>query len=62
VIAAPALAVMAGSAQLPNAEALRASIPNFSAVQLPGTGHFLMMEQPDEFNALLREFLTGIDF
>jgi pimeloyl-ACP methyl ester carboxylesterase len=62
VIAAPALAVMAGSAQLPNAEALRDSMPNFSAVQLPGTGHFLMMEQPDEFNALLREFLTGIDF
>ena len=62
VIQAPALAIMAGTAQLPSAEALQETIPNFSAVQVPGTGHFLMMEKPDEFNVLLREFLVEINF
>lgn len=62
VIDAPALAVMAGTAQMPDVESMRATIPNFSAVQVEGTAHFLMMEKPDEFNALLRDFLEEIEF
>ena len=62
IIAAPALAVVAGTATLPDIEAMRAIVPNFEAAQVPGTGHFLMMEKPAEFNRLLSEFLEQIDF
>ena len=62
VIDAPALAVVAGTATLPDIEAMRAIVPNFEAAQVPGTGHFLMMEKPAEFNRLLSEFLEQIDF
>lgn len=53
---------MAGTGQLPNTDVVREIIPDFDAVQLPGTGHFLMMEKPAEFNAIMREFLEEIDF
>jgi len=62
VIEAPALAVVAGTASLPDVEAMRAIVPNFEAAQVPGTGHFLMMEKPAEFNRLLADFLEQIDF
>jgi pimeloyl-ACP methyl ester carboxylesterase len=62
VVQAPALAVVAGTADLPNAETMRAVVPNFEATQVAGTGHFLMMEKPAEFNRLLSEFLEQIDF
>jgi pimeloyl-ACP methyl ester carboxylesterase len=41
---------------------MREIVPNFEAAQVPGTGHFLMMEKPDEFNRLLAGFLEKIDF
>jgi pimeloyl-ACP methyl ester carboxylesterase len=62
VVQAPALAVVAGTADFPNAEAVRQVVPNFEATQVAGTGHFLMMEKPAEFNRLLSEFLEQIDF
>ena len=62
VIEAPALAVVAGTAALPDADAMREILPNFEAAQVPGTGHFLMMEKPEEFNRLLAGFLEKIDF
>jgi pimeloyl-ACP methyl ester carboxylesterase len=62
VIEAPALAVIASTGQVPNLERTREVIPRFETAQVPGTGHFLMMEKPDEFNALLREFLAEIGF
>ena len=34
----------------------------FQAAQVPGTGHFLMMEKPAEFNRMLADFLEQIDF
>jgi pimeloyl-ACP methyl ester carboxylesterase len=61
-ISAPALAIVAGTARIPDAEIVREIIPNFEATQLAGTGHFLMMEKPDEFNRLLAGFLDRIDF
>jgi pimeloyl-ACP methyl ester carboxylesterase len=33
--------------------------PQFEVLTLPDSGHFLMMEHPDEFNALLRRELTA---
>jgi len=62
IVQAPALAVVAGTAALPNVEAMREIVPDFEAAQVPGTGHFLMMEKPAEFNRLLAGFLDKIDF
>jgi sigma-B regulation protein RsbQ len=36
--------------------------PNGTAVEVPGTGHFVMMEKPAEFNRLLAEFLPKANF
>jgi pimeloyl-ACP methyl ester carboxylesterase len=57
VTAAPALAVYASTAPVPKAEDLKKALPNYEAVQMAGTGHFLMMEKPSEFNAVLVGFL-----
>lgn len=62
VIQAPALSVWAGTASFRNDAATKELYPNHEATQLPGTGHFLMMEKPDEFNRVLAGFLDKIDF
>jgi pimeloyl-ACP methyl ester carboxylesterase len=62
VVRAPVLAIVAGTAQLPDAEATKEIVPNFEATRLSGTGHFLMMEKPEEFNRLLTAFLDRIEF
>ena len=62
VIKAPALAVFAGTAQVPNVQTTKEIFPNYESAQIAGTGHFLMMEKPDEFNRLLTAFLDKIKF
>jgi pimeloyl-ACP methyl ester carboxylesterase len=62
VIDAPALSVYAGTANVPDPAATRELYPNHEATQMAGTGHFLMMEKPAEFNRALAEFLDEIDF
>lgn len=62
VIPMPVLAVYAGTADPPEAEVMRRTAPNYEATQIAGTGHFVMMEQPAEFNELLSGFLNGIGF
>lgn len=32
-------------------------VTDLEEVRIPGTGHFLMMEQPEAFNTILREFI-----
>ena len=59
---APALAVYAGTANVPDPAATKELFPNYEATQIAGTGHFLMMEKPEEFNRVLAEFLDKIDF
>ena len=58
----PALTVYAGTAQVPDAAKTKELYPNHEATQVAGTGHFLMMEKPAEFNRLLTAFLDKIDF
>ncbi|MCU0246114.1 MAG: alpha/beta hydrolase [Bryobacter sp.] len=53
---APALAVVANPKQITEA-AVRARFPNLTYRDMPGTGHFLMMEKPAEFNALVLEWI-----
>ena len=62
VIGAPALAVYAGTADVPSEATTKELYPNYEATQLAGTGHFLMMEKPAEFNRVVAEFLDEIGF
>jgi pimeloyl-ACP methyl ester carboxylesterase len=61
-IPAPAFAIYAGTSQLPDLAKTREVLPNFSATQVAGTGHFVMMEKPQEFNGALTGFLDKIKF
>ncbi len=54
----PALAVVAKPAQIREA-AIKARFPNLTYKDMPGTGHFLMMEKPAEFNAIVLEWLAA---
>ena len=56
-IAAPALSVWAGNSNFPNTEATREMVTDWTQEKFDGTGHFLMMEQPERFNASLKAFL-----
>jgi pimeloyl-ACP methyl ester carboxylesterase len=62
VSTAPALAIYAGTAKLPDPNQTKEILPNYEAAQIAGTGHFLMMEKPGEFNRLLTAFLDKIKF
>jgi pimeloyl-ACP methyl ester carboxylesterase len=63
VLALPVLAVWAGTAQqMPKLETAREVMPRFEQTQVPGTGHFLMMEKPDEFNRILSAFVGKLPF
>ena len=54
----PALTIWAGTnKQLPKLEDARQSLPKFEQTQVAGTGHFVMMEKPEEFNRLLIAFV-----
>jgi pimeloyl-ACP methyl ester carboxylesterase len=39
---------------------LKKVLPKIDYVEMPGTGHFVMMEQPQEFNRLLMKFVEGL--
>jgi pimeloyl-ACP methyl ester carboxylesterase len=62
VIDSPALSVWAGTTTFRDDAATKELYPNHEATQMPGTGHFLMMEKPADFNRTLAEFLDKIDF
>jgi pimeloyl-ACP methyl ester carboxylesterase len=54
----PMLGVWAGGA--PAEQEVKNIFPNGKAVNLSGTGHFLMLEKPAEFNKLLADFLATV--
>ena len=60
-VAMPVLALYADNSGLANREAMARLYPQLEYHEIPQTGHFLMMEKPDEFNRLLREFLGRIE-
>lgn len=63
-IAVPTL-VLAGSeddvATPEIARGIQAQIPGARCVVFDKAGHFMMMEQPERYRAVLREFLDGLD-
>jgi pimeloyl-ACP methyl ester carboxylesterase len=57
-IEVPVLAIYAGHSRLENPDYLHAHYTHVEITKIPGTGHFLMLEKPDEFNRLLLDFLA----
>jgi pimeloyl-ACP methyl ester carboxylesterase len=56
-IMAPALTIFAGTSRFASDQSTREVVPNWTSEQFAGTGHFVMMEQPEKFNAALRSFV-----
>lgn len=56
----PVLAVYADRSGLANRDGMKQIYPTADYHEIPGTGHFLMMEKPDEFNRLLTTFLATL--
>jgi pimeloyl-ACP methyl ester carboxylesterase len=61
-ITAPTLEIVAGTGQVPDVQKVREVVPHFDAMQVEGTGHFVMLEKPAEFNQHLTAFLAKIKF
>ncbi len=60
VMTMPVLGLFADKSALGNPDATRKLFPNYEHHEIPGTGHFLMMEKPREFNALLTAFVDKL--
>jgi len=60
VFIVPALGLFADKSALGNPEATRKVLPNLEYHEIPGTGHFLMLEKPAEFNRLLEAFVDKL--
>jgi pimeloyl-ACP methyl ester carboxylesterase len=61
VTTVPVLGIYAGR-PMTNSESLKKAFPNSEYVQVAGTGHFVMMERPEEFNRLLIAFLGKVRY
>jgi pimeloyl-ACP methyl ester carboxylesterase len=57
VLNMPTLGIYA-SRPLASSQSVHAHFPNSEYTQVPDTGHFLMLEKPEEFNRLLLAFLA----
>jgi len=62
VTSVPALGIYAGNSPPANRDNLKKLFPNSEYVQMAGTGHFVMMERPEEFNRLLTGFLGKVKY
>jgi len=60
VMTMPVLGVFADKSALANPTATRKIFTHYEHHEIPGTGHFLMMEKPREFNALLTGFVDTL--
>lgn len=56
----PVVAINSDHGGATDEERIRKSLPTFSAVVIPNTGHFLMMEAPGEFNPVLLQQLAKL--
>jgi pimeloyl-ACP methyl ester carboxylesterase len=62
VFTQPGLGLYADKSRLGDREYMKTHFPNLEYVEIPGTGHFLMMEKAEEFNRLLVGFLDKQKF
>jgi pimeloyl-ACP methyl ester carboxylesterase len=58
----PVLGLYADKSRAATPDAAKKIFPAFEYTELPGTGHFLMMEKPQEFNARLSTFLGKVKY
>jgi sigma-B regulation protein RsbQ len=54
----PILGIYAGPSGIASEQAVHAAFPWVEYTSIPGTGHFLMLEKPEEFNRVLLAFLA----
>jgi pimeloyl-ACP methyl ester carboxylesterase len=59
-ISVPIVAINSDLGEPLNELRIRKVLPKFRAVTLPGTGHFLMMEDPQIFNPALQAEVTAL--
>jgi len=62
VLMQPILGIYADHSRAGDREYMKTHFPNMDYEEIPGTGHFLMMEKPEEFNRLLIAFLDKQTF
>jgi pimeloyl-ACP methyl ester carboxylesterase len=55
----PAFGIYADHSASNDPQYFKKIFPNGSTVEVPGTGHFVMLEKPEEFNKLLAGFLVN---
>jgi pimeloyl-ACP methyl ester carboxylesterase len=53
----PVLGLFADSPSTDGGESMKPRFPELEIHKIPDTGHFLMLEKPEEFNRLLKDFL-----
>ena len=58
----PVLGIYADKSRLANRRAMSVLYPSLEYHEIPGTGHFVMIDKPAEFNMLLREFVGRINY
>jgi len=57
VLTMPVLAIYADHSRLADRTYMKQHFPRLEYTEIPGTGHFLMLEKPAEFNRVLLTFL-----
>jgi pimeloyl-ACP methyl ester carboxylesterase len=57
VFTQPILGLYADHSRAGDRDYIKTHFPNMDYEEIPGTGHFLMLEKPDEFNRMLIAFL-----
>jgi sigma-B regulation protein RsbQ len=58
----PALGIFADKSTAHDAKYFKQVFPNGTSTEVAGTGHFVMLEKPTEFNRLLTNFLKTVKF
>jgi pimeloyl-ACP methyl ester carboxylesterase len=56
----PVLGLYAENSALRGGDGMKTVFPTLEYHEIPGTGHFLMLEKPAEFNKLLGDFLAKV--
>ena len=60
VFSLPVLGLYADGSSIADPEYMKTRFPKMDYTEIPGTGHFLMLEKPEEFNRLLLDFLNKL--
>ncbi len=62
VFTQPVLGIYAENSSMADVDYMKTRFPRLDYFEIPGTGHFLMLEKPDEFNRLLMAFLDKLTY